>query len=75
MGLSIRDDQLFVVDVTNHRVLVYDVSGEKPGEPYTLGELGTDSAELRFPRGVWVSSDGRIYVADRNNDRVAVWTK
>ncbi len=74
MGLAIRQDEIFVVDVTNHRLLVYDVSGEEPGEPYIMGEYGVDSGQLRFPQGVWLSADGRVYVADRDNDRVAVWS-
>ena len=74
MGVAIRKDELFVVDTTNHRVLVYDVSGDRPSDPFTFGEYGVDSGQLRFPQDVWLSADGRIYVADRANDRVSVWS-
>jgi DNA-binding beta-propeller fold protein YncE len=74
MGLAARQHQLFVVDPINQRVLVYDVSGEEPGDPYTLGEYGVDSGQWRFPQGVWLSADGRVYVTDRDNDRVTVWS-
>lgn len=74
MGLAVRQDKLYVTDTTNHRVLVYDVSGDQPGEPYAMGGYGVDSGQLRFPQGVWPSADGRVYVADRDNNRVAVWS-
>ncbi|CAF0815297.1 unnamed protein product [Adineta ricciae] len=36
---------------------------------------GSDVKQLDSPVGVYVDSDETIYVADRNNHRIAVWTK
>ena len=34
------------------------------------GTVGTGDGEFRFPRGIAVASDGRVYVVDLYNDRI-----
>lgn len=37
------------------------------------GEPGTGPGEFNLPHAVWVARDGRVLVADRENDRVQVF--
>lgn len=59
------EDNLYVVDTGNNRVLKLSPEGEVVGE-YTEG-LGT---AFKNPKGVYVHEDGTIWVADTNNYRV-----
>jgi DNA-binding beta-propeller fold protein YncE len=34
---------------------------------------GSDPAEFRVPHGIWVHSDGRVFVADRENNRIQIF--
>ncbi len=52
-----------------------DYSGEKPPTPL-IGEplkLGTDNAHFRNPRSLAFDAQGRLYVADYDNDRIQVF--
>jgi len=55
----------------NARVHVFSPEGELR---FSWGEPGTDPGQFRLPHGVVVDRDGRVYVADRENSRVQVFT-
>jgi len=38
------------------------------------GEPGTGQGQFMLPHGIWVLGDGRVLVADRENDRIQVFT-
>src|SRR5262249_53752783 len=38
------------------------------------GEPGGGPGEFRTPHGIWVLSDGRVLVADRENDRIQIFS-
>ncbi len=38
------------------------------------GEPGTGPGEFNLPHGIWVHPDGRVFVADRENDRIQIFT-
>lgn len=59
------EDNLYVVDSGNNRVLKLSPEGEVLNE-YTEG-FGT---EFKNPKGVYVHGDGTIWIADTNNYRV-----
>jgi DNA-binding beta-propeller fold protein YncE len=74
--------QLFVSDgYGNARVHVFTGQGELER---SWGEPGTAPGQFQLPHSVWVHTDGRVFVCDRENDRVqilspsgevlAVWT-
>jgi sugar lactone lactonase YvrE len=67
-------DRLYAVDSSNGVVQVFDVSGDKPGYLYSIGAEGDGNGQLRFPGQVAVDASGRVYVADRVNHRVQVWS-
>lgn len=76
-GLALDDSgRLFVVDATDHMVRGYRL-GSRPGNPTYLGSFGDEGqldGTFRFPNGGAADERGRLYVTDRDNNRVQVWT-
>ena len=68
-GLAISPDghHLYVSDRDNHRVQVFTLEGQY------VREFGT--GQLKYPHGLTVTSDGSVLVADKGNDRVALFDK
>ena len=68
-GLATSPDghHLYVSDCDNHRVQVFTL------EDQYVREFGT--GQLKGPRGLTVTSDGSILVADSDNNHVAVFGK
>jgi DNA-binding beta-propeller fold protein YncE len=76
-GVAINgDDRLFVVDTTLHAVKVYEIGdeGEVPTYVGSFGVEGFADGTFQYPNGIAIGGDGRIYVTDRENNRVQVWT-
>lgn len=61
----------YVVNISTHTLSKFNQEGKLVGE---VGHEGSDQDELNHPTGVAVVGN-RIYVCDRNNDRVKVYTK
>jgi len=38
------------------------------------GEPGTEPGQFNLPHSVWVHSDGRVFVCDRENDRIQIFS-
>jgi DNA-binding beta-propeller fold protein YncE len=70
------DDRLFVVDTTAHAVKVYELGDEAEVPAYvgSFGVQGFADGAFQYPNGIAVDGDGRIYVTDRENNRVQIWT-
>lgn len=74
-GLYIDHRQrLYVVDVSAHKVKVYGLEGEMPEFLFAFGDLGTGDQNFQYPTDIAVDQNGRIYIADRENNRVQIWT-
>ncbi len=81
-------NELFVADgYVNRRVAVFDADtgklkrywgayGNKPDDaaPRTAGAEGEGGKQFNLVHGLRVSSDGQVYVADRRNNRVQIFT-
>jgi len=68
--LAARDGLLYVVDVLNTRVQVFNESGEFH---FQIGEWGVRPGQLFRPKGVALDSRGWIYVSDSYMDLVEVF--
>ena len=68
-GVAVSPDghHLYVSDCNNRRVQVFTLEGQY------VREFGTD--QLKGPRGLTVTSDGSVLVADKDNNCVAVFDK
>jgi YYY domain-containing protein len=60
-GVAIQGDALYVADTWNGRVLAFTLAGAPRGM----------AGDLYGPRGVTIAPDGRVWVADTGNHRVA----
>jgi DNA-binding beta-propeller fold protein YncE len=67
-------DRLHVVDAVEQNVKVYDVSGAEPLYLFTFGEWGKGDGQFNYPNDIAMDVTGRLYVADRENDRIQVWS-
>lgn len=85
LGIHIsEEDEVLITDVTEGRNGVYKFS--LPTEPVLVtwhrsnmqatiyGTSGQGNGEFLFPNSAAIDSQGRIYVSDGNNGRVAVWS-
>ena len=74
-GLHIDDhDTLYVVDTVGHDIKVYDVSEPEPVYKFAFGDLGLGDGQFNYPNDIVVDISGRLYIADRENNRVQVWS-
>lgn len=73
-GMAIDDDRLYVVDAVAQGVNVYDVTGEQAKLLFSFGEFGVGDGQFNFPNDIAVDETGRLYIADRVNNRVQVWS-
>jgi len=66
--------RMFVADVNNHRVQVYNYSGSgSPTYSATIGVTGvsgSDNSHFNYPYRLAVDSSGRLYVVDNSNHRI-----
>lgn len=77
-GVAVDSDgRYFVVDTTNHTVHVYrlaDPSTHKVDFVGSFGEEGIADGAFEYPNGVATDTRSNVYVTDRENDRVQVWS-
>ena len=77
-GLAIKGDRLYVVDTTDQSVQVFQIQDEDGTPPKNIGSFGEEGrldGAFEYPNGVAVDTQGRVYVTDRENGRVQVWSR
>lgn len=76
-GLAIDDrGRILVVDTTDHMVRLYTKASSLTGTPAyagSFGDQGVQDGTFLYPNGLAADARGRVYVADRDNNRVQVW--
>ncbi len=80
-GVSGSGDKLFIADQVNNRVLIYNAvpSANNASADAAVGQAslflntgGTSQNSLKYPAAVW-SSGGKMFIADRLNNRVMIY--
>lgn len=67
-GAAIDDSgNLYVADITGHRILIYSPDGVYQG---SLGSQGSSTSQFSTPMDLCFGSDGKIYITDRDNNRI-----
>ena len=61
---------LIVSSWTSNKVMIYTTGGDLV---HVFGECGSELGEFQYPSGVSVDSDGLIYIADFDNNRIQVF--
>jgi hypothetical protein len=69
-GITIKNDNIYIADSSNYRVLKCDITGTCSHFAGTTGEPGWDNAHFGWPADVAVDSSGNVYVSDWDNHRV-----
>ena len=74
LGITIDDDRhrIIVTDTYNHRVQV--LSSIDGSFLFEFGSKGDQPCQFRNPHGVCIDNQGRIIVADSNNNRLQSFT-
>lgn len=76
-GLATDDSgRLYLVDTTNHRVAIFrqGTNGAVLTYVESFGAQGSADGLFQYPNGVATDSRARIYITDRVNNRVQVWS-
>jgi sugar lactone lactonase YvrE len=67
------DGELYVSDgYGNARIHRFSSTGELI---QSWGEPGTEPGQFNLPHSVWVHTDGRVFVCDRENDRIQIFSR
>jgi DNA-binding beta-propeller fold protein YncE len=73
-GMDIdANDRLYVADAVGQHIVVYDVSGENPVFLYAFGSFGMADGQFNYPNDIVSGPGGRLYIVDRENNRIQVW--
>jgi DNA-binding beta-propeller fold protein YncE len=67
-----RDGNLYVADMLNARIEVFDADGNFIR---TFGKRGDGPGYFAMPKGVAIDSDGHVWVADAMQNRVQVYSQ
>ncbi len=73
-GIALNDaGEVFIADgYANARVHKFSPEGK---HILSWGEPGTGTGQFNLPHGAWIDSKDRVLIADRENDRVQVFTQ
>lgn len=67
-------DRIWVADACNHRIQVFDVSGEQAKLVSMWGEQGKLPGQLSYPYDLLLDQQGHVYVAEFGNHRIQKFT-
>jgi DNA-binding beta-propeller fold protein YncE len=63
-------DHVWVADACNHRIQVFDATGDQVRVVRVWGEQGSGPGQLSYPYGLALDGRGHVYVCEYGNNRV-----
>ena len=70
-GLTIDEqDRIWVADASNHRIQVFDATGDAARLVQVWGEMGTEIGQLRYPYDLFLDGEGHLFVCEFGNNRI-----
>lgn len=69
-----QQDHLWVADACNHRIQVFDATGDEPVLIKSWGTAGSKPGELKYPYDLVLDGKGHLYVTEFGNHRVQKFT-
>lgn len=73
MRVNLGPELMTMSEPDIHRVVVFDVSGDRPVRIADFGGFGDDEHRFKGPHGVGVNTFGEIFVTDSFNHKVKVF--
>jgi sugar lactone lactonase YvrE len=67
-------DHIWVADACNHRIQVFDATGNEARLINIWGTMGTQPGELSYPYDLVLDGQGHLYIAEFGNSRVQKFT-
>ncbi len=68
------DDRIWVADACNHRIQVFEISGDQAKLVRIWGENGPAPGQLSYPYDLVLDGKGHVYVSEFGNHRVQKFT-
>ncbi len=65
-----QNEHIWVADACNHRIQVFDISGDDARLVKMWGEEGKDPGQLSYPYDLVLDGEGHVYVCEFGNHRV-----
>lgn len=74
-NLAIDDqDHIWVADACNHRIQVFDATGDSAKLIRVWGSEGQEPGQLKYPYDLTLDGDGHVYVCEFGNHRIQKFT-
>ncbi|MEN8173255.1 MAG: hypothetical protein ABFS03_10295, partial [Chloroflexota bacterium] len=67
-------DHLHIADAVGQHITVFDISGDEPEFLFSFGDQGYEDGLFNYPNDIAIDNNGFLYIADRENNRVQVWS-
>lgn len=71
IALNEKLGRLYVTDVINHVVVVFDLNSGK--KLFSFGGIGVGKGEMHGPQGIAIDKENRVFVAEQFNARIQVF--
>ena len=69
-----KNDHIWVADACNHRIQVFDATGDEAKLVRTWGVEGNEPGQLKYPYDLTLDGKGHVYICEFGNHRIQKFT-